>query len=356
MLTTTGAKAFFIPPGTSNYFFYKLVPYATITSTATGGAWSNPLTWSTGVVPTSNDDVVIPLGSTVTIDADNLSCQSITINGTLAGNGSFNLNVYGNWLNNGFYTATIDTVRFAGSTNATISGTSATTFNNIKIDKSGNASAIVEAIGGSGVTNNGNISLANGIFKVSSGIFQFKSNPNIPSTAGLWVNGGLVNSVSASFSVDNNGLVRVSAGTLNVGTSSGNSLTTSGSTGKLEITGGVVNIAGRLENTNGSAVISGGVITVSMIGNGLSSTGSFHISANTDLNMSGGTVVFQNPGTASTPIDLYIVGGGTGIKNITGGTFQFGNSSTPASSTFLVNSVAPVYNLSINNANTPSVK
>ena len=41
----------------------------TITSTTTGGLWSDPLTWVGGAVPGAGNDVVIAHGATVTIDA-----------------------------------------------------------------------------------------------------------------------------------------------------------------------------------------------------------------------------------------------------------------------------------------------
>ncbi|HWI90994.1 MAG TPA: hypothetical protein VNT20_06945, partial [Flavisolibacter sp.] len=356
--TTLKAQGFYVDPSRNNNDLFQSATTAhqsstiasAVTAVVSSGNWNDPTSWSSNAVPTASDDVIIPLGSTITINADGISCQNLTISGTLAGAGSYSLNVYGNWLNNGTYSALIDTVRFMGSTGATISGTSATSFNNIKIDKSGNTGAIVEVIGGSGVTNSGNITLANGILELSSGTFQFKSNPNMPSTTGLWVNGGTVSTVG-SFSIDNNGSIKVSSGTFNVGNASGNSLTTSGTSGKFEINGGTVNVAGRLENTNGTAIISGGIITVSTAGNALSSAGSFHMSANTDFTMSGGTVVFQKPSTAGTQVDLYIVSGGTGTKNISGGTFQFGNTSTPVASSFVVNSVVALYNFSISTTN-----
>ncbi len=55
---------------------------ADITSTGTGGSWSNGSTWVGGSVPTAADNVTIASGATVTIDAD-VEMNNLTINGTL---------------------------------------------------------------------------------------------------------------------------------------------------------------------------------------------------------------------------------------------------------------------------------
>jgi hypothetical protein len=52
-------------------------------ASTTGGLWSNPSTWASGMVPTAADDAVIEAGTTVTIDVTNAVCQNLTINGTL---------------------------------------------------------------------------------------------------------------------------------------------------------------------------------------------------------------------------------------------------------------------------------
>ncbi|MFQ3598140.1 MAG: T9SS type A sorting domain-containing protein [Chloroherpetonaceae bacterium] len=55
---------------------------STAISTASGGNWSNPATWSLGQVPQPGDDVFILPGATVTIDVP-VNVQSLSIRGTL---------------------------------------------------------------------------------------------------------------------------------------------------------------------------------------------------------------------------------------------------------------------------------
>jgi len=61
---------------------------ATCTASVTTGNWENASTWSCGHVPTCNDAIVIPSGSTVTITSiltytSGCSSMSVTISGTL---------------------------------------------------------------------------------------------------------------------------------------------------------------------------------------------------------------------------------------------------------------------------------
>jgi hypothetical protein len=62
-------------------FTISNISFAQITNLGTGN-WSSPGTWPGGVLPVGNDDVVIALGTTVTIDAS-ASCKNLTIHGTL---------------------------------------------------------------------------------------------------------------------------------------------------------------------------------------------------------------------------------------------------------------------------------
>ena len=60
--------------------FSTLINAANISSTSSGGNWSDPATWDSGVVPGAADDVTIVAGATVTLDQD-VSVLSLTVNG-----------------------------------------------------------------------------------------------------------------------------------------------------------------------------------------------------------------------------------------------------------------------------------
>jgi len=93
--------------------------------------WGTAGNWCGNAVPTSSDNVIIPgLGITnwPTLNVDG-SCNDITIEAGAQLNGSSNnLNVYGNWTNNGRFNPGTGSVYFKGGNNATltVSGSSQT--------------------------------------------------------------------------------------------------------------------------------------------------------------------------------------------------------------------------------------
>ena len=326
----------------------KSAQAGTITAKA-NGPWNDIKTWDLGIIPAFDDDVIIPNGFTVNITAQ-AECNNLTIasGGSLINSGTNALSVYGNWTNDGTFNAGTGTVAFKGLTTGNIiSGSTASSFYNIIIDKGTDVNTVIEANATGLLSNTGNLTITNGLFKITNGTFQFTSNPNISSTAGFWVDGATLSCVAASpgFSINNNGWIKVSAGILSVGTASGNSLTTSGSTGKIEITGGTVNIAARLVNTNGTAIINGGTINLNTVGHNSSGIATLDLSLSTIFNMTGGTIVFYKPnGTGNLDIDIL---NSTGSKNISGGTFVFGTSAITSGSIFKINSVAAVNDITL---------
>jgi hypothetical protein len=283
---------------------------------------------------------------------------------TFAAGTSLTHNIGGNWTNNGTFSfTTANTINFNGN-NAlqTISGSSATVFNNIIVNKGTNVNNILEANGVGALSNNGNITISNGLFKMTSGTWQFNAGPTIPNTGGISVNGATLN--GGNFSYTNNGWINIASGTANFGTSSGNQLSNQ-NTGYFSISGGTANFSGRLRNTaSGTAntgvpgtgvAISGGTLNICTVGNASSAEASFGMSTTSNLNISAGTIIFQNPNSsATTPLDINIISGGT--KTITGGTFQIGNASTAAAQTFNVRSDISLFNFTINSTNSPTVR
>jgi len=116
------------------------------------GATSNWLTYngstfsSAGAIPTSSNNVFIRAYAGCASNAAHIAsgssanCNNLTIETTLTmDNTSSELNVYGNWTNNGTFVENKNTVIFNGPSNVAIAGSNATSFYNLTINKSSSA-------------------------------------------------------------------------------------------------------------------------------------------------------------------------------------------------------------------------
>jgi hypothetical protein len=319
------------------------------------GLWSSPGTWSTGSVPTSNDEVSIAAGTTVTIDTaaaaysvsvagtgtlqfEQTTARTLTVatdatvqsGATLQSNPAGTqtghvLSITGNLTNNGTldFSTNADTagamITFVGATNATFGGTGATTdLRTITINKGTSNASILElnpasftvrgvttdtVVGGWLVMTNGTIKIS-GTFAGTSRVFAVAAY-NIPVSFRFWLNNPNYTVAAQNGNVVNNGLLQVSQGTFNQGTS--NAATMTGAAGAVfTIEGGTVNLSGRFNPAN--AIIynqSGGTFNVATVGNSGSGTtnGSFAIPAAATFNMTGGTINLVQASTGATPID-----------------------------------------------------
>src|SRR5204862_4230924 len=84
-----------------------------------------------------------------------------------------------------------------------------------------------------------------------------------------------------------------------------------------------------------------GTVSVATAGNSSGSLASFDLStaAGTSVTISGGTIVLQNTNSGTLgPRDFR---NSAGTQNISGGTLQLGNASTPAAATFFLSGSAP---------------
>lgn len=329
---------------------------ATYTAVQSGN-WNDPNTWG-GYIPTFTDDVAIPSGITVTVNSASV-CNSIDIQlgGTVNYSGTQTLRVYGNWTNNGTFTpGTSGTVEFTGSSNAIITGN--TSFEELILSK-GDLSTTLTINGTVSVSAAGSLTLSSGLITVpAAGSLTINpaSNITLSSVAGLDVTGGSL--TTGNFNITNQGLIRISSGTANFGTSSNNIVQTQ-TNGAFIVSGGSVNFSGVLNNSASGTLsplgltsgisVSGGTVTVATSGNLQSNVGSLNVTAAGNLDFTGGTIVFQHPSSASTKLDLGLISGG-GTKNTVGGTFQFGNGSTSAGSVFNVSAANVLINRMASNA------
>ncbi|MEP6711973.1 MAG: T9SS type A sorting domain-containing protein, partial [Ferruginibacter sp.] len=179
---------------------------------------------------------------------------------------------------------------------------------------------------------------------------------SIPFTMGLWINNPnfTVNGQNGSPSVA--GSLRVTAGTYNVGTSSGNSM--GFQTGSnIIVEGGNINTTGRFGVSSAGNAFSynqsGGNVTVCTVGNASTTLASFDLGTNlsSSISLSAGTIIVQSAGTGASGPKDYRNQAGNGIVGVMGGTLQLGNASSGAAKTFTIVGVIPNLILSNTSAN-----
>ncbi len=365
-------------------------PSATFTCNGAGGPWSAPGTWSPSGPPTAADDVTISAGCNVVVDTaaaalslniantgalefDSAVARTLTISGsaTIATGGSLStaatgaitahvLSIGGDLSNNG--TLDLSTngntagagLVFTNPGSNSFSGTGATTnLRTLTINK-GTSSGNVLELSTSNFTVQGTsvdgapmafLTLTNGTLKVSGTftlagrVFAGAAGYTIPATAGFWLNNPNFTVSGQAGSPTNNGLLRVSSGTYNIGTGSGNSMG-AGTAAIFTIDGGTINLASRM--TSASTFVtytqSAGVVNVNTVGN-TSTSPSFGFTGTTGvvMNMSGGAINLVQASTAATPVDY----NQAGTMNFTGGTLNVGTAATATNFVFRVQGQMP---------------
>jgi len=366
-----------------------------ISSTATGGNWNTGGTWVGGVVPTAGDDVTIVNGATVVLDAAG-TCYNLTVgtgttgilemkgftltvnnsmtiaaggttrmNATVstAGNISIGLNLTNNGTLDLYSSATnYARITFTGTTDASFTlntgsttdlDAGSTSTRGVIISKGTSYTPVLSFVYAGGTFTIQGVTPVLGCFYISNGTLKIAgsvalSNPvfgvaaySIPATGGFWLNNANFTVAGLAGSPSNSGLLRITAGTYNIGTATGNSLG-SGANSVYLIEGGIINVAGRFNLTSAGVnyTQTGGTLTVQMIGNSSSSSAGFGItsSSGTYFTMSNGTIIFQLASTGSTQYDYYNIAFNL---NITGGTLQFGNAASVSAKTFRLYGYAP---------------
>ncbi|SDY51288.1 beta strand repeat-containing protein [Hymenobacter psychrophilus] len=357
----------------------RRAPLAAISSTATGGNWSDPASWVGGTVPTATDDVTIVAGATVTLDvAASAASLTVAATGSLLNSAttSYSLAVGGNVTNNGTLDLSADPaigsdLRFTGAGNATFGGSGITDLQSLTLAKAVRADVVeldLPTLSVKGSTSTGDGFLLtrttgatpaddmtgtlkiSGTATISNKVFGNAASYVIPATGGFWLNNSNFTVAGQTGSATVSGLLRISAGAYNVGTAAGNSLTL-GTASVLTVEGGVLTSAGRVTSfTSATAAaattftLSGGTINVANVGNA-SGTPSFGI--NGVSNVSGGVINLVQRSTATTPLDYYVAG----TYNFTGGTVNVGTAATATNFDFRIRGSFP--NLTVDNTTNP---
>ena len=352
---------------------------AAVSSTATGGNWSSPATWVGGVVPTVADDVTIAAGATVTLDVAAVA-GSLTVAATgsllTSATTAYSLQVAGSVTNNGTLdlsaSSTIGSdLRFTGAGSVTFGGTGTTDLQSVTLAKSVRADVVEMTLpaftvqGGTpdlkgflltrttGTTPADDMT---GTLKVSgtttttARVFGNAASYIIPATGGFWLNNPNFTIAAQTGSPSVAGLLRISAGTFNVGNSTGNSISF-GSGAVYTQEGGTLNTVGRFTCfTSATAAVSmtftlsGGTMNICTVGNA-SGTPSFGVNGTSTI--SGGTINLVQRSTATTPLDYYVAG----TYNFTGGTVNVGTAATATNFDFRVRGTFP--NLTLDNTTNP---
>lgn len=357
----------------------------TAASTTGSGLWSAPSTWSTGAVPDQSSVVTIGAGHTVTIDVA-ASAYSVDINGTLefeqttaralTVGESVNINAGGVFQSNPAGTQTSHSVSigrnlinrgtldFSTNTNTagaaisfnttnpgafTLDASATTDLRSVVINKgTTSAQQMIFTPGGTftvlgantagflGFGTGGTFEIA-GTNTFSSPVFA-TAGYSIPLACAFRLNNPNATVLGQAGSPTNNGQLRISQGTFNIGTAADNAMG-AGAGASFVIEGGILNIAGRLNTANAITYTqSGGVVNVCTVGSTGSATPSFGITAaGSSFNMSGGIINLVQRTSGATQLDYNVAG----VSNITGGTLQIGTSATAANSNFIIQGNTP---------------
>jgi len=301
-------------------------------------------------------------------------------NGTWTNN-NIDITINGNFVNNGTFNAGTGRVIFNGATSNTITGSASgtagiTPFNEIEVNKglSTTGSPIADKLADQAYVlevqtnitiSNGKLFLQKGTFKLSSTssiIVPFSAtNYSIPTAARLWNNGGTINSSSSFSNWYIGGTFENSDGTCTIGDANDEKITPDSLLGTcaIIISGGAVDVAGRISHKNAqwSYTMSGGVLTLSIVGNTSSTRDPFNMDNSlSSFTMTGGKIIIVNANNGAGSENL-------GYRNIstlgggfTGGTLQIGTAATAtATGKMRIETTRPIYNLEVVGANTTAL-
>ena len=392
-LVCSGAPAYNVSSPTTGSQITN--PIGNIVSTGVGGLWSAPATWVGGIVPDGGDNATIVDGATVTIDMnptvtnltvgggasgilefEQTTARTLTVSGNaLIGSGAtfrsnaagtvitHALSIAGNLTNNGTIDFSTNTntagarITFTGAADASFDCSGATltdlqqtsgitlnkgTSNAPTLNFTPGVSGTHTVLGANAV---GFLTITNGTFKIN-GTNTF-SNPVFNTAAyivaaagGIWLNNANATIVGLTASPTMSGLLRMTSGVFNVGTSAGNAMG-GATTSNFIIEGGTMNFSGRLLVSSAAPCsfnMSAGIINVTTVGNASSASPGFGFTSTSSFfTMSGGTINLVQASTGATPQDYQV----SSVPNISGGTLNIGTAATATNFNFRIQGAIP---------------
>jgi hypothetical protein len=325
---------------------------------------NNDLSITTGTVSIGNSstaqtitvggNITIASGAALQVASTSNATHLLTVSGDVTNSGTLSLRPDANSLcNTTFNKNGIQTIAGPGAT---------TSFNNITTNLGVSNSNYLDVTATNFSAPVGFLTLNNGSFNLNSAgvsITPFAAdittgNFLIPATAGLWVNAGTIQSPGMNWTVA--GLVKVTGGSLNMGSAADNIVIPKQSA-SFAITAGNMNLASRISNPGATwtLLMKGGTMTVNTQGSTTADAAPFNMDATGCIfDMSGGTIVIRNAGgTAGQHLSYHNLA--TDGPGFTGGTLQMGDASTAAAQTMKITSTTPVYNLLVNSANVTAI-
>jgi uncharacterized surface protein with fasciclin (FAS1) repeats len=296
-----------------NFVFTKSVPLfliflfghfallqAQISSTASGGNWSNTATWVGGVIPQASDNVIIAAGASVELDVAG-ACNNLTANGTL----NFST------ASRSFSSAGTTTINNGGRINFTTTTTAAfvRSFNDIIVNTGGTW------LSTSLVTLNGNLSNSGSFTTSTSGTITFAGSNKTINGSSITISAivnltGTYSNASTDLKIEGN-----FTGTGSLTNLSNSSLILGGATNNLAVL-----VASASPNTvsytraGNQTVIGTTYHTLNVSGTGTKTLQSF-LNINNRLDISAESIFYDNG---------FQVSGTTGSTLKLDGTFQIG--------------------------------
>ncbi|HEY4111943.1 beta strand repeat-containing protein [Puia sp.] len=325
------------------------------------GNWNSTNTWSANRVPTAADNITVPNGFTVTVNTAAV-CASLTINsgGRISISSNRSLSIAGSLSNAGTLSAVANTtLTFNSAANATITGGGTYSIAGTVVMNMGAAGTVLDVqdtkfIAGINTGAKYYFTFTRGTWKMDNtatlnNAYNSGSSTalNIPFGVVIESDAGTMNLATGGTTgnVKLSGELFINGGTVNVqtgqNTNSGEDFqyTAVGGSPQLYITGGTLTVgAGFNPKDNNDYVdfhMTGGTMTVAANGSSDNATFQLQDETNGQTFMSGGLIIVQEPGTATQPdFDMGGANVASNLYSVTGGTVQFGNSSTQNNTNF----------------------